>query len=167
MNCGQAQILLSAWLDNELSEEEQHLLEQHVIDCTVCESYGNNLRVLSDCIRQECSMRASVSLEETVLTRIREMKIQRQSAILVRSLMGGVALLLSMMLVAIFLPLASLFFSIMGIGTRLLGHALSLTTATLWVGGNIGIVWAMIFFSLFTVGYLAIRQLSHHAPIHD
>lgn len=167
MNCDQAQTALSEWRDGELFGTEQRLLEQHLTNCFICRTYQHRLQVMGMSIHRECSVTAPDTLECAIAAQIVHQKNQRQSIILVRLVVGGVASLLGMMVLALFLRVATEIFSVMGVCARLFGHTLSLAITAIWAGGSSVIVWTALFCLLFVIGYLAIRQLSHHSPIHD
>jgi gas vesicle protein len=58
--------LISAYLDNEVSEKEKNLVEEHLKKCTFCRKYCENLRKLSSALNKYIEEDLSPDLEQRI-----------------------------------------------------------------------------------------------------
>jgi len=74
MKCQKIKILLSAYLDNELSQEEKELVNSHLAGCPFCSQYLNGLKTLKKILRPSRDFSPRPFFETRLMARIQEME---------------------------------------------------------------------------------------------
>ncbi len=72
MRCKDAQNVLNAWIDDELTEEKRAALEDHLSTCRICSAEAEAMSRLSRCLETQPRLRPSRTLDKRIMAKFME-----------------------------------------------------------------------------------------------
>lgn len=127
MDCEHMEERISAYLDGELTPEEQLVLEEHVANCSACASLLEEYKELSSLVQSEFRVyTAPFDLEANVYQQIDVYEKKRQSRRMRATGLIGIALLLGCLAAILLSPVGIAVLSVVRLIVRVIGNLLPL-----------------------------------------